>query len=498
MSIDQAMRQLADGGGGAFEYVYAQTRKTVYYIALSIVRERMLAEDVMQNTYLKVLANASRFRGGNAAAWIAKIAKHEAISALRKYKREVSVDHNENVAVFGVSQADRYGELIDLARRVLKEKEFAVLLLSAAEGYKRREIAEILGLPVPTVTWHYTRALKKMQDALEQVEILQGGGGNVDKKQLERELRFEAEQYTPDVYAKVCAAAVDNPAATRAAVIAKSNRVFISIMCALAALAIILACILPFMFKGGGFATIYISINPAVEFNVHDGKVTGTVALNRDAALLIVGEDYSGLTPEEASEKFVKLSENKHLVTTQGVGLRVTGDDSENIERRVRERIEGLSPDYGVYDILQTDLDALIAAYDEQAMGDFEDYLERELSTLKDGFAERVHVLMETYLSDLNLVPDAMSVEEFNLKYLYLGEDCIFEDDEFDKRDMREEFEELSREISRHGDEYIFDELYDEFLEAVEEQYEPDDDEDDDDDDDDDDDERDYDRRRKR
>ena len=130
MSIDEAMARLAAGENDALEEIYTQTRKTVYYVALSIVRERMLAEDVMQTTYLKVLANASAYRAGsNARAWIARIAKNEAIGLLRRRKREVSVDEREELALFGTQAADEYGLLIDLARRILKEKEFAVLML---------------------------------------------------------------------------------------------------------------------------------------------------------------------------------------------------------------------------------------------------------------------------------------------------------------------------------------------------------------------------------
>ena len=60
--LDDAMTRLAAGERAAFDDVYRDTRRTVYYIALSYVRERMLAEDVMQTTYLKVLSGAARYR----------------------------------------------------------------------------------------------------------------------------------------------------------------------------------------------------------------------------------------------------------------------------------------------------------------------------------------------------------------------------------------------------------------------------------------------------
>ena len=123
MSLDEALGKLAAGDQTAFDEIYNRTRKTVYYIALSYLRERMLAEDVMQTVYLKVLGSASRYRRGtNGAAWIARITRNEAIDLLRRRSRELSVDERADPLPFGVHRVDDYGLLIDLARRILKRE----------------------------------------------------------------------------------------------------------------------------------------------------------------------------------------------------------------------------------------------------------------------------------------------------------------------------------------------------------------------------------------
>ena len=492
VSLDQAIGRLAAGDTAAFDELYNETRKTVYYIALSVVRERMLAEDVMQSAYLKVIGNAGQYRQGtNALAWIARITRNEALDLLRRRAREVSVDEHASPAMFGTQNVDEYGLLIDLARRMLKEEEFSILILSAVEGYKRREIAAMLSMPLPTVTWHYARAVKKMQRALqesEQERDKQGGYG-VDRRELEKELRREAQEHTPDVYARVIASADGARAGGAAAAVAVRRRPWIAFAAVAAALVLLLACLLPVLLPRSGSADLYISINPSVQFTVRGDRVTGVKALDRDAALLLVGEDFTGMSPEDAGAAFAALSEQKHLITAQGIGVYAVGDDGEAIERRVRERLESeySGKGYAVNELSQSDFDALVAAYDEHAMGDFEDYLERELSGLKNGFSGRVRTLMETYEDDLSAVfAGELQRAAFNTKYMYLGEDCIFEDGDESQRDLMEEFRELQAEISRYGDRYIFDELFDEFLETVEELYEQDvDDEDDDDDEDD-------------
>lgn len=168
MTLDEHLKKFAEGDTSSFNDFYLATKKSVYHIALGIVRERALAEDVMQTTYMKALAGAGGYRTGtNAAAWIARIARNEALNVKKLRMREHSVDERESEQLFGTARPDEYGLLTDVARRVLSGDEFTVLMLAAADGYKRREIAAMLKMPLPTVTWKYHRALAKMRRALE-------------------------------------------------------------------------------------------------------------------------------------------------------------------------------------------------------------------------------------------------------------------------------------------------------------------------------------------
>ncbi|MDE7301206.1 MAG: RNA polymerase sigma factor, partial [Clostridia bacterium] len=106
-------------------------------------------------------------KGSNAKAWIARITRNEALNLRRSNVREEYVDETENAELFGTEQTDDYGLLIDMARKILPTDELAVLLLAMSDGYKRREIAEMLDMPVSTVTWKYNNAIKKMREALK-------------------------------------------------------------------------------------------------------------------------------------------------------------------------------------------------------------------------------------------------------------------------------------------------------------------------------------------
>ena len=167
MTLDQLMTNLSKGDMTAFEEIYSRMRKTVYYISLSILKTRSLAEDAMQSVFLSVLKNADRYREDtNASAWIARIARNESLDLKKKYGFEEYVDESENLKLFGTSTTDDYGLLTDLARWLLPEDEFTILLLVAVEGYKRRELAEMLDMPISTVTWKYNNAIDKMKEVL--------------------------------------------------------------------------------------------------------------------------------------------------------------------------------------------------------------------------------------------------------------------------------------------------------------------------------------------
>ena len=56
--------------------------------------------------------------------------------------------------------------IFDIASRVLKEDEYEIVMLCQVAGYKRREVAEMLGIPIGTVTWKNNEALKKLKQEL--------------------------------------------------------------------------------------------------------------------------------------------------------------------------------------------------------------------------------------------------------------------------------------------------------------------------------------------
>ena len=84
---------VADGDQAAFERLYAATRAKLYGVVLRILRRADLADEVMQEAYLKIWSSAGQFDPARASpiTWMVTIARNRAIDLARK-KRDVSVE----------------------------------------------------------------------------------------------------------------------------------------------------------------------------------------------------------------------------------------------------------------------------------------------------------------------------------------------------------------------------------------------------------------------
>src|SRR6202166_971612 len=87
---------VAKGDQAAFERLYGATRAKLYGVLLRILGRPELADEVMQETYLKVWPMAAKFDPTIASpiTWMVAIARNRALDIMRK-KGEVSIEHNQ-------------------------------------------------------------------------------------------------------------------------------------------------------------------------------------------------------------------------------------------------------------------------------------------------------------------------------------------------------------------------------------------------------------------
>lgn len=296
----------------------------------------------------------------------------------------------------------------------------------------------------------------------------------MNEREMTERLRKEAEEHTPDVTLDLGAARAEAPSGG-AIVLSRRKPAVISVLAAALGVLLLLAILLPVLLpRGGGYATLVISINPSAEFTIEDGKVSRTRPLNRDAAVLLAGSDLNGMTAEDACLTFVRLAEKRNLIGADGVRIRVSGKGGSSIEESVHGALDAL---FSVGELDDDALDVLLGGYNEEEMEHFEDYVANSYGDKKKEYLEKAMQLLETYKDDVEALDfaDRAAVERFNKTYLLLGEDFLVEDDEDDdpeeiRKDLLEEYEEIVRLARRDPDE-AFEELFDGFLELMEEDY---------------------------
>jgi RNA polymerase sigma-70 factor (ECF subfamily) len=150
----------------------------VFTLALRIAGDREEAQDVLQETMLKVLGRIGEFRGADGCpfwGWLRQIAVNEALMRLRRDKKhalEVGVDDEslfaEDHAPLPPAAAD--AAILQRALSTLPAATRSVLWLYHAEGYTHDEIAALMQRTASFSKSQLARGTKKLRAVLEVTE----------------------------------------------------------------------------------------------------------------------------------------------------------------------------------------------------------------------------------------------------------------------------------------------------------------------------------------
>ena len=158
-----------------FKTLIKEFQQPLYWHIRKIVFDHEDADDVLQNTYIKVFKNIKGFRGDSKlSSWMYRIAINEALTFIKQKSKKMGLsisEYNENKV--NQLEADVYfeGDAIALklqqALAKLPEKQRLVFNLKYYEELKYSEISEILETSVGGLKASYHHAVKKIKDELE-------------------------------------------------------------------------------------------------------------------------------------------------------------------------------------------------------------------------------------------------------------------------------------------------------------------------------------------
>ncbi len=187
--IDNLITKTKSGNLIEFELLYKKMCKAVYALAFSILDDKLLAEDAVHETFIRVkLMAASYVSGTNGVAWILKITRNLCLNILKKRKFEVNFPVDGQIPNMGdisqinqgiVSTHDKKNEFENSIERFvlkealnkLKDNERQIVLLYSVSGLKHHEIADLLNIPKSTERWKYSSAIGKLKNFLKNYYI---------------------------------------------------------------------------------------------------------------------------------------------------------------------------------------------------------------------------------------------------------------------------------------------------------------------------------------
>ncbi|QXV64022.1 sigma-70 family RNA polymerase sigma factor [Mucilaginibacter sp. 21P] len=141
------------------QVLYDMYSSSLHKAILRIVQETVLAEDILQETFIRIWTNFEKYDPvkGRLYTWIVNVARRMAIDSLRtkSYRQQgLIVDIEEHSSEFAVQDViDRsmdYRYALSLLHKLVP-REQNVLELIYLKGYKHTEVAEALGMPLGSV-----------------------------------------------------------------------------------------------------------------------------------------------------------------------------------------------------------------------------------------------------------------------------------------------------------------------------------------------------------
>ena len=181
MEDHQLIHQIASLDKNALEALYERYVTSVYSLAMYMLRQEALAEEVTQEIFLNIWLKAGSFNAARGAprSWIMSVAHHKIVDLIRSRRRSLTMTDPAEYETLDLLPSGQISteeevennlerERIMKAMSVLPEAQREVILLAYFGGYSQSEMAKKLGQPLGTIKTRVRLAMQKLRTVLEQ------------------------------------------------------------------------------------------------------------------------------------------------------------------------------------------------------------------------------------------------------------------------------------------------------------------------------------------
>lgn len=185
--LERLLLRMSRKDEAAFEALYAATKRKLFSTALLIVKRRHLADEILQETYVRIWLNAATYRPtlGSPMMWMITIARNLATDVARKRTLEVYSDHSVMVdfpaeiptALESIEIRENESESVKLqysifsALQALEPSRRQLVIAAYIHGESRHRLSKLYGVPVNTIKTWIRRALLEVRTQIGAVPL---------------------------------------------------------------------------------------------------------------------------------------------------------------------------------------------------------------------------------------------------------------------------------------------------------------------------------------
>lgn len=173
----ELVEKVRNGNRAAFSGLVTRHQRLLLRLALRMTRDLEMAEDIVQEAFIKAYQNIHRFEGrASFRSWIYQITVNTAKNKLRSRKHDCVDIENVSVAIPSVSEwALMEGDVKEVIQGEidqLPDRQRMALNLRIYEDMSFKEIAQIMNCPYDTAKANYRHGLMKLRHRMEENKML--------------------------------------------------------------------------------------------------------------------------------------------------------------------------------------------------------------------------------------------------------------------------------------------------------------------------------------
>ena len=177
-TLADLLARTASGDRQAFAALYGASKAKLFAVSLRIVRERQLAEEVLQDSFVSIWNHAADYAAAKSApmTWMTAIVRNRSLDIVRRSREEPDVDDalsanlvDESAAPAAEAQARAEAHDIRRCLEELDAEQRQSIALAFFHGLTHSELSAHLQRPLGTVKTHIRRGLMKLRDCLMRV-----------------------------------------------------------------------------------------------------------------------------------------------------------------------------------------------------------------------------------------------------------------------------------------------------------------------------------------